>query len=312
MLLKDFNAQNTVSGVTIANAITKSQTKPKQLLIILDCPYAEEIGSDIENNLSTSACDMCLIVSQRKGVVSSYLSPLQSSTFSYFLCRFLSQEHCSNGVVKLKSVFGKVEACCNALSSLKMVRDGQFITSKNAVPSGRFVQIIKSAETTMAAIEEKADDAFDDWEMIDSGGENLAHFLQFYKKYLFKKLRPLCKEAKDWVHGVTKGPLQVLHSHAMLEGTVLPAVVGVMMSSIATIQSECPEPNDSIKYSNIFIKAYIYVAAAVCMFNHNHDANLFHTTSTLLQNAQEFYSSVLHSKNMKDNEIIDLLVQMKS
>lgn len=167
------------------------------------------------------------------------------------------------------------------------IRDGRFITSKNATPKGRFVQIIRSAETTMDAIEEKADHDLDDWEMIDSGGENLAHFLQFYKKYRFKKLRPLCKEAKDWVHTVMKGPLQ---DDAMLEGPVLCAVVSVMMSSIATIQSECPEPNDSIKYSNIFIKAYVYVAAAVCKFNHN--ANLFHMA--LLQNAQESYSSVLH------------------
>lgn len=310
LMLTDYSTHNTVSGVTIANAITKSQTKPRQLLIILDCPYAEEIGSDIENNLNTSTCDLCLIVSQRKGVVSSYLSPLQNSTFSYFLCKFLSQDNCSNGVVKLKSVFSKVEACCNALSSLKMVRDGRFIMSKNAIPKGRFVQIIKSAEATMAAIEEKADNDLDDWDIIDSssGGENLAHFLQFYKKYLFKKLRPLCKEAKDWVHVAMTGPLQVLHDHAMLEGPVLSAIVGVMMASIATIQSECPAPNDSIKYSNIFIKAYVYVAAAVCMFKH-HD-NLFHMA--LLQNAQEFYSSVLHSNNIGDKEITDLLDQMKT
>lgn len=55
LMLTDFSVQNTVSGVTIANAITKSQTKPRQLLVILDCPYAVRLKSVLRRVAMPSA-----------------------------------------------------------------------------------------------------------------------------------------------------------------------------------------------------------------------------------------------------------------
>lgn len=303
LILKDFNpskAETYVSGETIANAIT---TSPKQLLVILDCPYAEEIGEDIRRHLQP--CELTLIASQGKGVASHYLSPLESSTFSHFFCSFLA-ENCTDGVVKTRSLHSKVAACCDALSSLRMVRDGQFLKAGKAVPKGRFEQIIKSANAEMKRIEEKDDDDDDDSEeQVDYEGTiNVCQFLKlYYKKYWFD-FRPvtLCKEAKDWVHGVIEGPLLVLKEHGRLEGKVLEAVIGSMMASIVTKQCQFPEPNKDAKSSNIFLQAYVYVIAAIDIL----DPKLKLFDISLLKCAQEFYSGTLRANNIVDDEIQEL------
>lgn len=303
LILKDFNpdeAETYVTGETIANTIIRSPTSPKQLLVVLDCPHAEEIGEDIKNHLNS--CELSLIVSQGKDTVSYYLSPLESSTFSYFFCSFLS-EHGSKGVIKLRSLQSKVTACCDALSSLRMVRDGQVLTPGKAAPKGRFKQIIKSADHKIKTIEEKSEEDCDDcdYEVDYEGTLSISQFLQLYYKRHWFNLNPvkLCNEAKDWVHAVIEGPLSVLHKHERLDGKVLEAVVGSMMASIVTIQCQFPEPNKDAKSSNIFIQAYVYVVAAVDMLDQS--LKLFDTS--LLQCAQEFYSGALRANNIEDREI---------
>ena len=303
-LLTDFDSdkpETYVTGETIANAINSSPTSPSQLLIILDCPYAEEIGDDIKKHLNS--CELSLIVSQGKGVASHYLSPLESSTFSYFFYRFLS-EYSTIGVIKLRSLLPKVAACCDALSSLRMIRDGQWIRAGRAAPKGRFDQIIKSTDQEMKQIEEKPDDGSDDSdEQVDYEGPlSIGQFIRlYYKKYLIN-LWPakLCDEAKDWVQAVIAGPLLVLNEHGQLaDGKVLEAIAGSMMASIATIQVGFPQPTKS---SNIFVQAYVYVTAAVDIL----DQNLKMFDVSLLKCAQEFYCGVLRANNIEDREVQEL------
>lgn len=300
LILTDFNpdkADTYVTGETVAKAITSSAT---QLLIILDCPHAEEIGGEIRDHLNS--CELSLIVSQGQDVISYHLSPLESSTFSYFFCSFLS-ENCTGGVLKLRALHSKVTACCDALSSLRMVRVGEVLTAGRAAPKGRFEQIVKSADDEMRRIEEKADDD-DSEEQVDYEGTlSVSQFLTlYYRKYWinFRRAR-LCKEAKDWVHSVM-APLLVLKEHGRLNGKVLEAAVGSMMASIATIQSQLPQPNDDARSSNVFIQAYVYVVAAIDML----DPNLRLFDLLLLNCAQKFYLEVLHANNIDDKEIQEL------
>lgn len=306
LVLTDFDSdklETYVTGKTIANAINSSPTSPKQLLVILDCPYAEEIGDDIKSHLNP--CELSLIVSQGKGIASHYLSPLGSSTFSYFFSSFLSGNS-TTGIIKLRSLLPKVADCCNALSSLRMVptRDGKFLISAKATPKGRFEQIIKSAVDEMKQIEEKPDvqpDGASDEQTDYKGAMSISQFISlYYKKYWinFKPVR-LCNEAIDYVYAVRDGPLSVLHEHGQLtDGKVLKAIVGSMMASIATIQGEFQES----KSSNIFIQAYVYVVAAIDIL----DDNLELFDASLLKCAQEFYCGVLDANNTDGREIREL------
>lgn len=299
LILKDFNPDKPdtyVTGETIAKAIGSSPTNPKQLLIILDCSHAEELGKEIRDHLNS--CELSLIVSQGKGVRSYHLDPLGSSTFSYFFCSFLC-ENCTYGVLKLRALHSKVAACCDALSSLRMVRVGQIITAGRAAPKGRFEEIIKSADDEMVRIEENTD-VGDSEEQVDiEGSLSVSQFLSmYYRKYWinFKRVR-LCSEAKDWVHAVMAGPLLVLKEHERLNGRVLEAAVSSMMASMATIQSQLNA--DDMRSSNIFLQAYVYVVAAIDML----DPNLKLFDILLLNSAQKFYLQVMHANNVDDKEI---------
>jgi hypothetical protein len=301
LLLKDFNsdrADTFATGEVIAKAI--SSNCPKQVLVVLDCPYAEEIGDDIKRFLNLNPRELTLMVSQGKSEHSCHLGPLESSTFCHFFCSFLP--NCSStGVIKLRPLQSRITACCEALSSLRMVRDGQVIRSGKTAPKVRFDRIIKVAENTMERIDK--DDV--SVEQVDYDGTLcVSQFLNLhYKKYLID-WRPakLCNEAIEWVHGVMEGPLDVLHEHQQLNGKVLEAVVGSMMASIATIQGLVPQPNESAKLSNIFIQAYVYVVAAIDMLDH--DLELFDTS--LLECAQDFYCAVLRASKIEDREIQEL------
>lgn len=300
LALRDFepeDASTYVSGETIARAITTSPVRPKQLLVILDCPYAEEIGKDIEGHLKSS-CELNLIVSQGKDVTSHYLSPLESSTFSYLFCNFLSKLNCTEGVIKLKSMFSKVSECCNALSSLRMVRANEMLVSARAAPKGKFVQVVNASMDNVERIE---DDGGESDEDVDyAGPPKVSKFLKLYhKKYWFKRLQ-FCDEAEEWVRAVMAGPLAVLKEHDLLQGKVLEAVIGSMMASFATIESQVTgvESGDA-KHSNIFIQAYVYVAAAIDMLDNELD--LFNVR--LLKCAQDFYSATLQQSGINDKEI---------
>ena len=299
LVLKDFDAEDAsthVSGETIAHAINTSSASPEQLLVILDCPYAEEIGKDIEGHLKSS-CELNLIMSQGKGVTSHYLSPLESSTFSYMFCYFLSKLNCADGVIKLRRMFSKVRECCNALSSLRMVRADEMLVPVRAEPKGKFVQVVNDNMDSMGRIEGDGAE-FDDVDY--TGGPKVGQFLKLYhKKYWFKRLK-FCNEAEEWVRAVTAGPLVVLKEHDLLQGKVLEAVVGSMMASFATIESQVTgvERGDA-KHSNIFIQAYVYVAAAIDMLDN--DLDLFNVR--LLKCAQDFYSAILQQSGINDKEI---------
>ena len=231
-----------------------------------------------------------------------YLSPLGISTFSYFFSKFLSEESAktvagTHATLYFKSMHDKVSACCKALSSLRLIRDNLVLKPGTAPPEARFVCIIEDANKIMEKIEQTEGDQVDG-EESDAVGK----FLQrFYKSGFFSRRVRLCDQAKDWVQDVMRDPLLTLQEQGvLLEDKVLRAAIGSMMSSVATIQAELE--CDCISNSNIFIKAYVHVFAAVTV--HIKDLDIF--DSALLNVALEFYMQVLHAKELNESSMKEL------
>lgn len=308
LVLKDFDPhtpESHVSGGRLASFITGVQcSKPKQMLVILDCPYAEEIGADLAKHLKGRIhSELSLIVSQERNEVPHYLRPLGMSTFSYFFSKFLSQESTdpkgSHATLYLKSVHAKVKACCKALSSLRMVRKGLAIKPSTATPQGEFIRFIDDANKVMERIEQTEEDQVDGEETSEVG-----KFLQrYYKSGFFCRRVRLCNQAKDWAHVVMRGPMVQLME--LNDEAVLRATAGSMVASMATIQTELNQ--DCISNSNIFVQAYIYAFAAVSM--HARDLHIF--DSALLKVALEFYMEVLHAKRLNEKEVKQLENKME-
>ena len=312
LVLKGFDpqkAESYMSGGDIADIIVGASVRPEQMLVILDCPCAQEISEDLEAHLrGRLKCELTLIVSQEKNKSSHCLRPLGMSTFSYFFSKFLSEDSAktvagTNATLYFKSMYPKVSTCCEALSSLRMAVVGLTLKPSTAPPEARFVRIIEDASKVMERIEQTEGDQVDGGEETDTVGK----FLQkFYKSGFFTRRVRLCDEAKDWVLAVMRGPLSTLKEQEVLEDEVLRAAIGSMMFSVATIQTElnC----DSISNSNIFIQGYVHVFAAVAI--HIKDLDIFNLS--LLQEALEFYMEVLRAKELSESNIKELKNKVES
>lgn len=193
--------------------------------------------------------------------------------------------------------------CCEALSGLTVVRDGQILKMNKVSPEGQFIRTFQDTDAAMKRVEEEEDG---DQDEVDAGGKFDIFYKRYYRKYLFKRVK-LCNTAKDWVHDVTRVPLVVLKEHGVLRDEVLNAVVGSMMFSIATIQYNSQGGSDSLFSSNAFIQAYIYVAAALDMVDQDIDLQ----NISLLQLAQEFYVKVLHTNNINYQEVTQLMKKIE-
>ena len=312
LVLKDFDLEREesyVSGGHIADMMTAStDSKPGQMLVILDCPCAEEIGKDLVKHLKGRLqCNLTLVVSQEESRVPHYLPPLGLSTFTFFLSKFLPQAVATapsgaHATLYFKSMYEKVKVCCQALSSLRMIREELILKPGTATPEAKFVRIMEDASKVMERMEQ-----IEDENQVDGQEEGMVgKFLQlYYKTGFFTRRVRLDNKAKDWVLAVMRGPLVELKEQDVLKDEVLSAAAGSMMESVATIQVELKA--DCISNSNIFIQAYIMVFAALSM--HIEDLDIGHPA--LLNQAVEFYVQVLRAKELSTSDMEQLKAKIE-
>ena len=301
LILNDFKPESHkdhVSGATIGSMIQSN--KPKQILVILDCPFAEEISLDLTKQLK--GCELYTLVSQSKGQTPYFIDALECSIFTYFLTTIWSKTEFIGGMFPLHLTFTKIRKCCEALSSLMMVSDGKIITKNFTIPKAKFMKIPNEANAEMEAIQEEQEECDSHCE-TDSGGQFSKFLHRYYKRRFFSRTK-LHDKVKDWAHKVAEGPLAILKEEGMFEGKVLEAVIESMMFSAATIQNELV--SESIADSNIFIEAYIYVAAAINIT----DSSIDVSSIPLLKRAQHSYMKVLHINSVKDDEMCELIEKM--
>lgn len=286
-----------LSGDLIGEVIRKA--KPKQVQIILECPFADKIVTDIKESLR--GCELNILVSQTSNKAPCYLCTLECSTFTYFLTSLMSKTPFIGGMFPLCSVFSKVERCCEALSNLDLVCEGKWLKKNTTIPKAAFMTIPDMIDDM-----ESEEDGGSSGDQLDGGFRCQTLITKYYERKGPNKSK-LCDDAKDWVHAVTRVCLLSLKKEEVLEGKVLESAVGSIMFNVATIQNA--KKSGSIANSNLFITAYILVVAALDFVDPSIDLE----STPLLMCASDYYMRVVHKNCALKNatEMIKLIERIK-
>ncbi len=291
------NPDTHISGEILGKMIANAPSKPRQVLVVLDCPHAEEISSGIEKCLSN--CELTVFVSQAKNEISRYLDTLTYSTFTYFFGTILSKTAFTPGMINLPKFFSKVKNCCGALTNLIEIQMGSCVKSVKNTPEARFFEIIGDSDSFIEA---------DESDEVDGPNIQGGMFSKFLARYYqrSKKIR-LQKKAVEWVHNAMEGPLVILKEEGALDDEkVINSIVFSMVFSLATIQHALE--HGSISNTNIFIESYINVAASVSMVDQSIDI----LSIALLKLAQDAYLKVLRNKNVSEKEMNSMVKRMNT
>ena len=303
----DFKSPETaLLGSKIGKAIQEG--KPDQVFLILECPHAKEIATSLQGSLSK--CNF-LEVAVPMGLKRApcYIQSLNSSAFAYFFSLVVNRTKYTSGMFPLKKVLSQVQKCCLALSCLDMVQDGDWIRKNATIPESQFMDIPEKVQLNLSMGEDgssgvESDSIFGNFRFQPL----IEKFKSWKKKFFGSKIGTVkpCDEAADWVRAVTKVYLTVLEDENVLEGPVLEAAVGSIVSSIVTIQMK---KEGGISSSNFFIQAYTLAVAAVDFVSPN---NPELQKDSLLTSAAAYYLKATGGCPSQDIEAIENLVKINS
>lgn len=293
-----------LSGDLIGEIIQKA--KSKQIQIILECPFADQIATDIQERLSDCKL-MEVVVSQTLRKAPCYLPTLNCSTFTYFFTSIMSKTRFIGGMFPLRDMLTRVEKCCEALSSLDMVRDGEWLRKNAVIPKAAFMTIPDRADNELKKMENEGDHD-NSGDQVDGGFRFQSLITKFYNWGGKRNQAKLCDKAKDWVSAVTKVYLPTLKDENFLQGKVLESVIGTMMFNVAIIQNGMRR--GSITNPNLFIKAYMLVVAAVDFADPD---NVELENNSLLVRASEYHIRALHETCAPNDKakMLELIDRMK-
>ena len=140
----DFKSPETaLLGSAIGRAI--QERKPDQVFIVLECPHAKEIATSLRGSLSECNC-LEVVVPMELKRAPYYVQSLNCSAFAYFLSLVVNRTNYTSGMFPLKPVLSEVEKCCEALSCLDMVQDGDWIRKNATIPQSQFMEIPRNVE----------------------------------------------------------------------------------------------------------------------------------------------------------------------
>ena len=290
--------ETNVSGDIIAGALRKGN--PDQIFIILECPFAKEIAKDL--NQSLSDCRYFeIVVPLRNSRVPCYYHTLQCSTFAFFFNLVMKKTQFIKGMFPIKYVWTSVKRCCEALSSLDMIQDGDWIKKNATIPEAQFFQIQFRAQYKPERTEKVnvGDLSYDE---VDGNFRFQSLIERFYRWNGRRNTEKICTEAVDWSRAVTDVYLRVLKSENVLEGTVLEAVIGSIVYSIATIQIG----KRTGSFLNFFIQAFMLAVAAVDFVDPENEEL---SKDSLVVSASVYYQKAMESCTSYNNKEMSELVE---
>lgn len=213
--------------------------KAKYILITLDCCYAGGIGKTIkdvkrDNRLFVlSAC-----TANEK---SSQLDILGSSTFAYFLSKFLVKLSTIPGVLPMKEIFSECQICCESLSSLFMSYTRKSGLKKSTIHPEAFTPSIVGDGDGDEDIESIAEELYDCTRRCDRLHKKSLGYLEAFKKVPLRELEK-------------RGFLRDYRNKVMLTAFCS------IMHSIASIEMSCER---NVQDFNLSITAFKHTALAI-------------------------------------------------
>ncbi len=268
-----------LSGNIIGAAIRAE--KPCQTMVILECPFAEKIASDMRECLSNCTY-IEVVVPHEKRMLPCYYDTLKSSAFSHFFNMIVKKTKLVEGIFPIKSILMRVEKCCKALSSIEMIQKGEWLKKNMLVPYSQFIKIpVDPQNELLDVISESLNFSSDEVDGQFRFGPFIERHYPWNPNW---KTAKLCKEVVDWVQAVTHACLRALKSENILEGEVLQAVVGTMVFSITMIQMGLKQDDF---FPSLFLQALLLSMAAVDLVD---PGNVGLVEDSIFTTAHQYYS----------------------
>ena len=213
--------------------------KAKYILITLDCCYAGGVGKAIEDMKHDNK--MIVLAACTADEKSSQLEVLGSSTFVYFLSKFITELRTNPGILPMKEIFSECQICCENLSSLYMS-----YTSESGLKTSTIHPEVIST--------------------IMSDGDEEDDTIEFIAEKLYdrtRKINRLHKESLGYLKAFRKGPLRELEKRGFLRdysNKVMRTAVCSIMHSIASIEMSC---GSNVQDFNLCITAFKHIVLAI-------------------------------------------------
>lgn len=256
-----------ITSATILEWLEDVEVKPKQILCLLDCPFASKIASTL---LTTHVEKLCVFCAHSPVNCSLLATTLRHTIFTYFAvwafkrCK-KSPEQQALRLIYIKDIGDKIMEWCTALNSLCISEN----LASSSAPS------VMSFHVQVLPLLQRFDDNRDGQDMIDGEvdeGDDMVdgevaiarfRFLQQHYRAVKKKHR-LCDKGHEWLKYLKgdSSPLHILHKNDILvHSEVIDTVLRLVLYSLALIQDSSIK--NSVGEANTFITLYMEAAGIV-------------------------------------------------
>ena len=298
----DFNkddANTHITTSTLLQWLAELQNKPKHILFILDCSFADEIVSDQTAFTIFEHTDvpkeLCILSVCSGSELTRVINTLGHSIFSYFVSWAFRSTPFTPGLIPMSKMFEKIRTCTSALSSLVLTYDASTKVLTSNVLTPEIKRLKKKKPPIIRTVEQAL--AEDDEDMTDAPVGRFEYLTKHFKRK--GKRVSLHEKAMEWLE-VVQIYLAQLHGKEILHDEVLLTAFCSIMFSLANIQVGVDK--NSTSDPNLFIVAFLSAAAAVDAVNDEAEI-----TVDYLRHSWEFYHQVLTENGIRDKKLQELL-----
>lgn len=261
-----------ITSATILEWLDELESKPRQILCFLDCPFASEIGKPLVGPLMTCIEKVCVFCANTPTQSSPLTTSLQHSVFTYFAVWAFTTctktpELPVQRLIYIKDVGDKITECCTALNFL-CVSETQDSSSAPAVmsvrqqplhPLQRFDDDRKGQDMTDGEMTEGED-------MVDGSVARFSFLQKYYGYRGIKKHKPkLCDQGFRWLQYLKlddASPLHALHNYKLLtRSEMIHTILRLLLYSLALIQES--NASQSTGEPNTLIVLYLQAAGVI-------------------------------------------------
>lgn len=298
----DFSRSTYLTASVLISWINETQCKAKHILFTLDCCYAGGIGSELTKSVEVQIdANICVMSACAGYETSLVIGPLKNSIFVYFLCDAILYCHFRAGLLPIKEIFSRCQACCESLSSL-LVRyraDTGLLSPAVMEPQMGVLHL----QTTVQKLSGEAEEGSD---QVDAGIGRFKYVVEQYNRsQSISRLSEKTFAYLETVSSVDGGPLLQLEKEGVLTQLVLNASVCSMMYSVASTEL-ANNPRDVVT-PNHSITAFMNCVAAIDMIHPGVEFDEYIFFVSLL-----FYREVLVENKVNVSRLETLFQQLRS
>ena len=281
-----------ISGDDLVEWLYEAKCKANQVLVIMDCCYAGDLGTTLTSpdnmlKIKPGLFVMCGCAAREQSVS---IGALGHSIFTYFFLQYMETHHCHRGEFAVKHAMQEITELCFNFSSLLFSYDHKKGT-------------LKPHEMNPGL--NRLDSQLDNETCIDEtdSGSRYEFLFQFLEECrLTAAPHP---EVNNWLRApAVKDSLQILYTKVSFSETLHEGILCSMLYSAASIQSGYDKT--CLEERNLFIVIALSVLRTINLVYPNVDT----TTSHLIKGLQHYSQPILAGGGLDRRSLEKLLGEM--